>query len=108
MLFRSDAADMTLHFLNNRGANGLFNIGSGTASTWNSLVAPIFEAMGRRVEIEYIDMPESIRSQYQYYTCASIQKLKDSGYSRILTSLRDAVTDYVANYLTCGKHLGEP
>ncbi len=106
-LYVKDAAAMTLHFLSARHINGLFNIGSETASTWNSLVAPIFEATGKPVNIEYIEMPESIRPQYQYYTCASIKKLKESGYNRPLTSLGDAVTDYVRNYLAGSRHLGE-
>ncbi len=106
-LYVKDAADMTLHFLSAKNANGLFNIGSGDASSWNSLVTPIFRDMGRPVDIEYIEMPESIRSQYQYYTCASIKKLRESGYSRPLTPLEDAVTDYVANYLKGGNRLGE-
>jgi len=106
-LYVKDAADMTLHFLENRAAGGIFNLGSGEANTWNRLAGGIFKALGRPVQIEYIDMPESIREKYQYYTCADTGKLKAAGYSQPLSSLEGAVEDYVLNYLVPGKRLGE-
>ena len=55
--------------------------------------------------IEYIDMPENIRNQYQYYTKSEIRKLRTAGYEKPITSLTDAVTDYVTNYLIEEKRL---
>ena len=52
-------------------------------------------------------MPENIRDQYQYYTCAGISKLRDTGYTKPTTTLEDAVRDYAVNYLIPGKRLGE-
>jgi ADP-L-glycero-D-manno-heptose 6-epimerase len=54
------------------------------------------------VNIEYIDMPESLRDRYQYYTCASIEKLRKLGYNEPVMSLDDAVADYICNYLERG------
>jgi len=98
-LYVKDAADMTLHFVENHNANGIFNIGSGQAHTWNTLAMAIFSALNMPAEIEYVDMPESIRAKYQYYTCADISKIRAAGYERNIVPLQDAVRDYVQHYL---------
>jgi ADP-L-glycero-D-manno-heptose 6-epimerase len=94
-----DAVAMTLFLATHAGANGLFNIGSGKAHTWNELAYAVFSAMGRQPRIEYIEMPESIRDKYQYSTQADIRKLRSTGYNQEITSLKDAVRDYIVNYL---------
>lgn len=104
-LYIKDAVDMTLFFYDNPEINGLFNIGAGEARTWNDLVKAVFTAMDKEPNIEYIDMPESIRNQYQYYTCADITKIRRAGYKKQITSLEDAVRDYVQNYLQNNKCL---
>ena len=106
-IYVKDAVDITLFFLDKPKITGLFNIGTGKARTWNDLVKSVFAAMGKKpnlvpsgVEgIEYIDMPESIRNQYQYYTCADITKLKHAGCKKQPTPLETAIKDYVQNYL---------
>ncbi len=106
-LYVKDAVAMTLHLGATKKAGGLFNIGSGQAHTWLDLVHPIFEAMGREPRIEFIDMPESLRSQYQYFTQADITKLRSTGYHGGVTPLRDAVLDYVSGYLIPRRHFGD-
>lgn len=104
-LYVKDAVNMTLHLAFNLEAYGLYNIGSGEANTWNQLAAAVFAAMDRKPNIEYIEMPESIREKYQYFTQADITKLRGTGYSLPLTSLAGAVRDYVTNYLVPDKRL---
>lgn len=104
-IYIKDAVDMTLFFFDNPKAAGLFNIGTGKACTWNDLVSAVFNAMGKTVNIEYIDMPEPIRNQYQYFTQADITKLRKAGYKKQTTPLEDAVKDYVQNYLMPSKYL---
>jgi len=104
-LYIKDAVDMTLFFLDNPQLSGLFNIGTGKARSWNDLAAAVFAAMGKRQNIEYIEMPNSIRNHYQYYTCAEINKLRKAGYDKELTPLEDAVKDYVQNYLQKNEYL---
>ena len=106
-LYVKDAVTMTLHLVAQPMASGLFNIGSGVASTWVQLAEAIFAALGRAPDIEFIDMPEGLREKYQYHTCADISKLHASGYAAAATPLRDAVADYVLNYLATGKKLGD-
>ena len=98
-IYVKDAVDMTLFFYDNPKISGLFNIGTGKARTWNDLVKAVFAAMGKKPNIEYIEMPESIRDQYQYYTCADITNLRKAGYDKQTTTLEDSIKDYVQNYL---------
>jgi len=105
-LYVKDAVAMTLHLASNPNANGIFNIGSGQARSWNDLARAVFTALVREPHIEYIDMPETIRDKYQYFTQADIHKLLGTGYDRHITSLEDAVRDYVVNYLVPGRTIG--
>lgn len=106
-LYIKDAVAMTLHLALSSNANGLFNIGSGIAHTWIELVTALFRALSKEPQIEFVDMPESIRSRYQYHTQADISKLRASDYSAAVTPLSDAVSDYVRNYLSEDKRLGD-
>ncbi|MBX2974833.1 MAG: ADP-glyceromanno-heptose 6-epimerase [Ignavibacteriaceae bacterium] len=106
-VYVKDAVDMTLFFLENRDKNGLFNVGSGEARTWNDLVTSLFNAVGKPINIEYIDLPEHLTDKYQYFTEANLGKIKKAGYNNQLHSLEAGVTDYVKNYLVLSKRLGE-
>ncbi len=98
-IYVKDAVDMTLFFYDNPQISGLFNIGTGKARTWNDLVKAVFAAMDKKPNIEYIEMPEQLRDQYQYYTCADITNLRKAGYNKETTPFEDAIKDYVQNYL---------
>ena len=50
-------------------------------------------------------MPDSVREQYQYHTCADMGKIREAGYNISLTSLEEGVEDYVRNYLLPEKRL---
>ena len=107
-LYVKDAVKMLWHLACvNKDAHGLFNIGSGRAETWNALAEAAFSALGKPCNIEYIEMPEHLRSKYQYYTCAEMDKLRAAGYTQEATSLKDAVHDYLVNYCLQGKYLGD-
>ena len=106
-LYVKDAVAATLFLAERIDGGGLFNIGSGKPNTWLTLVSAIFDALGREPEIEFIEMPESLRPKYQYFTCAQIEKLRAAGYREEFTPLPEAVRDYVQNYLVPGQHLGD-
>ena len=84
--------------------NGLYNLGTGKARSFNDLAAAVFTSQGMIPAIEYIDMPEDIRDKYQYFTEADMTKLRKAGYSAAFTSLEDGVKDYVTNYLAPKKY----
>lgn len=104
-IYVKDAVDMALHFMDN-SAGGLFNISTGSARSWNDLVKATFAAMNKPVQISYVDMPESIRNQYQYYTIGDNSKIKNAGYNKPMFTLEEAIDDYVKNYLQTGSYLG--
>ena len=106
-LYVKDAVDMTLHLAANNNTCGLFNIGSGEANTWLDLANAVFAALGKRPDIQFVDMPQELRATYQYFTQANIQRLRDSGYAASITPLADAVGDYVKQYLVPGRRLGD-
>lgn len=98
-IYVKDAVDMTLFFHNNKKTNGIYNVGTGEANTFNSLVKPIFKVLGLKEDIEYFDMPERLKEKYQDYTQADITKIRNAGYDEPITKIEEAVTDYVKNYL---------
>jgi len=104
-IYVKDAVDMTLHFLENRETNGLFNVGTGKARTWVDLVNSIFNAMGKEPNIDFIEMPEILKGKYQYFTEANIDKIRSAGYENKITSLEDSVDDYIKNYVMKNKGL---
>ena len=104
-LYVKDAVAMTLHLAANKKAGGLFNIGSGKARTWIDLADSVFAALGKKPKIEFIEMPETIRDKYQYFTQADISRLRAAGYKQPITSLENAVADYVQSYLVPDKRL---
>jgi ADP-L-glycero-D-manno-heptose 6-epimerase len=106
-VYIKDVVDMTLFFFNHPEINGIYNVGSSSANTWNDLARAIFSALGIEPNIDYIEMPEELRDRYQYYTCSDVGKLRESGYAGKQHSLTSAVYDYVVNYLQKGYRLGQ-
>jgi len=98
-VYVKDAVDVTLFCGENDKASGLFNCGTGRARSWNDLAQATFAAMGREPCIEYIEMPESLRDKYQYFTQAEMGKLRAAGYDQPFTSLEDGIRDYVQDHL---------
>jgi len=105
-IYVKDAVNITLHFLDNKNINGLFNVGSGQARTWNDLVAALFKAMEKPVDIGYIELPDHLADKYQYFTEANLSKLKNAGYKKEIASLESGINDYVKNYLLSKMYLG--
>jgi ADP-L-glycero-D-manno-heptose 6-epimerase len=103
-IYIKDAVEMTLFFLEKASVNGIFNIGSGTARSWNDIARSLFAAAGRKGQIDYIPMPEDIKDKYQYFTCADLTKLRNAGCKHQCMPLENAIVDYVKIYL--GKKSG--
>ncbi len=104
-LYVKDCVAMTLHLAATPKANGLFNIGSGHARTWIDLSNAVFTALKKKPGIKFIEMPEAIRDKYQYFTQANLLRLRGAGYAEPVTSLENAVHDYVRKYLVPDKRL---
>jgi ADP-L-glycero-D-manno-heptose 6-epimerase len=63
------------------------------------MIESMFAALGRPPNIEYVDMPVSIRDSYQYFTEASMKNLRHAGYNAGFTPLSAAVKRYVGDFL---------
>jgi ADP-L-glycero-D-manno-heptose 6-epimerase len=99
-IYVKDAVDVTLHFALQEpdAPGGLFNCGTGKARTWLDLAKATFAAMGLEPKIEFIQMPEQLQGKYQYFTQATVEKLRAAGYTGEFTSLEDGVREYVRGY----------
>ena len=104
-IYVKDAAAMTLFFLDHPDINGLFNVGTGRARSWNDVARALFAATGQTGAIDYIDMPYELRAKYQYHTRADTAKLEAAGAPGAAFTLEAAVADYVANYLAASSRL---
>ena len=98
-VYIKDCIEILWWLLNHREANGIFNLGTGRARTWNDLIGAVFAALSLPPAIDYIEMPEALRGQYQYFTEARMEKLRAAGCLLTFTPLEDAVGDYVKSHL---------
>ena len=103
-IYVKDAVAATLHFMKNKQAYGVFNVGTGVARTWNDVAAAMFKAVGKEINIKYIDLPPELQKQYQDFTQADISKLRLNGYEEPFIVLEEAIDDYVKNYLNNHRH----
>lgn len=99
VIYVKDIVRVMLWCLDHPQVSGLFNLGTGQASTFNDMAAAIFAAIGRAPNIHYIDVPADLVPHYQYFTEAKIDRLRTAGYAEPFTSLEAGVKDYVQNYL---------
>lgn len=97
-----DCVEAMIQLINteHKGENGIYNLGTGEARSFKDLVTATFKAMGKETNIEYIEMPESLKNQYQYYTQAKMDKLLHAIPDFKFHSLEQGVKDYVVNYLS--------
>lgn len=104
-IYVKDAVDMVIFFFEHPEIHGIYNIGTGRAQSWNDLANALFDAVGKESNIEYIDMPDHLQSKYQYFTQASMDKIRSVGYDKPFTSVEDSVKDYVRNYLSTNSYM---
>jgi ADP-L-glycero-D-manno-heptose 6-epimerase len=98
-IYVDDAVAVLRWLLDAGSVNGIFNVGTGQAESFRDMIGAMFKALGRPANIEYIDMPETIRGQYQYFTQGTVENLRRAGYNGGFTPLETAVGRYVTGYL---------
>jgi ADP-L-glycero-D-manno-heptose 6-epimerase len=103
-VYVKDVVEVCYFLLHHRKDSGIYNLGSGKARTFYDLVKNTFLAVNKPLNIEFIDTPIDIRDKYQYFTEATMEKLKSIGYVKPFTTLEDGVKDYVQNYLSGKKY----
>lgn len=102
-IYVKDVASVIDFLMNNKPANGLYNLGTGKARAFHDLATATFDALDLKPAITFVDTPMDIRDKYQYFTEADMSKLKAAGYTKEFTSLEAGVADYVKEYLQSGK-----
>jgi len=95
-----DCVEVMRWLLDNPKVSGLFNVGTGRARSFEEVARALGAALERRVRIEYVEMPAEIRTHYQSFTQAHMERLRQAGYHRPFTPLEEGVREYVQRYLS--------
>jgi ADP-L-glycero-D-manno-heptose 6-epimerase len=98
-IYVRDCVDVILWLLDQPRVNGLYNLGTGQARTFLELITALFAAVRRAPDVRFVEMPAAIRPNYQYFTEARMERLREAGYSRPFTTIEDGVREYVEHYL---------
>jgi len=100
-VYVKDVCEVMYFLMHNRKSenNGIYNLGTGKAESFNTLAEAIFESLEIKANLSYIDTPEDIRDKYQYFTKANIDKLRSIGYDKDFKKLKEGIADYVKTYL---------
>ena len=94
-----DCIEVILWFFSNKNISGIFNVGTGEARTFRDLTLNIYTNLSLEPNIEFIDTPPNIEKHYQYFTQASLVKLRAAGFSKSFTSLEQGIKKYITNFL---------
>jgi len=98
-IYVEDVVKVILFLMEKRPESGLYNLGTGKARTFKDLVSSTFLAMDRKPNISFIDTPEDIRDNYQYFTKAEMHKLQLTGYNVSFLPLEAGVKVYITKFL---------
>lgn len=101
-VYVKDVLNVLWFFFANLPNNGIYNVGSGRAASFTDLADSLFSATNTRSNVKFVDIPEDIRENYQYFTEAEVNKLRTAGYEKSFANIREGVEDYVVNYLKLG------
>jgi ADP-L-glycero-D-manno-heptose 6-epimerase len=80
--------------------SGIYNQGFGTARTWLDLAECVFRELDVPMKIDWLETPENIRSQYQYFTEADMNHFFENGGAKPTFDLANGIHDYIQNYLS--------
>jgi ADP-L-glycero-D-manno-heptose 6-epimerase len=98
-IYVDDVVRVMMWLLSTPSVSGIFNVGTGKARSFRDLMLSAYAALGAAPNIRYVDMPQSIRDSYQYFTQGDVDRLQRAGYNGGFTTLEEAVGLYVKGYL---------
>ena len=105
-VYVKDCVAVVSWLLHNPAVSGLFNVGTGAARSFLDLVGAVGDAIGCKPNIRFVDTPEELRAQYQYFTQADIRKLRTAGFTARFHSLEDGVRDWLGEARLKPRDLG--
>jgi ADP-L-glycero-D-manno-heptose 6-epimerase len=102
-VYVKDVVRWMKELMDKKPENGIYNMGFGKARSWLDMANALFAALMKPLKINWLEMPDNIKDQYQYFTEANMNKLRAAGYDKPFSTLEEGVQDYVANYLLPAK-----
>ena len=111
-----DVVAVNLHFFDNPGSSGIFNLGTGRAQPFNDVAAtvvntlrrlsgepalPLPELVGQGL-LEYVPFPDALKGKYQSFTQAGMERLRAVGYGAPFLTVQQGVERYVEWLATRG------
>jgi ADP-L-glycero-D-manno-heptose 6-epimerase len=95
-VYVKDCVAVVRWLLGNPRKSGIYNVGTGQARSFLDLARAVYAALGREPDLRFIDTPEALRAQYQYFTEADMSKLRAAGFTAPFYLLERGVADCVA------------
>jgi ADP-L-glycero-D-manno-heptose 6-epimerase len=99
-IYIKDITRWIIELMDKKPQSGIYNMGYGTARSWLDMAQPLFSSLNLPLRIDWLDMPEDIKNQYQYFTQSNMKKWLNAGMSAPQWPLEKAIEDYVQNHLT--------
>ncbi|MBS0325804.1 MAG: ADP-glyceromanno-heptose 6-epimerase [Proteobacteria bacterium] len=109
-----DVVAVNLDFWRHPQRSGIFNVGTGTAASFNAVAVATINAcrraagdpprtlaeLRREGAIEYVPMPEALVGRYQSFTQADLARLRAAGYAEAMSDVEHGVTRYVESLMS--------
>ncbi len=92
-VFVDDCVDVNIWLFKNF-KSGIYNVGSGYATSFNDVARNIFKIKKKKINIKYIEMPSDLIGKYQNFTKANIFKLRKAGYKKKFLNIEQALKFY--------------
>ena len=103
-IYVRDVVEVMTYWLENTIESGIYNLGTGQARTFLDLAAPVFDALGKPLQIDFIDIPQDIREAYQYYTEANMSRFYAAGFIHSFRRVEVGTEEYVREYLITNRY----
>ncbi len=98
-IYIKDCVKVIIWLLKKRNLTGIYNLGTGKSRTFYDLANIVFNNVNIKPNIIYVPTPKKIRTGYQYYTKAKMNRLRKAGYKQDFLTIEEGVADYIKNYL---------
>ncbi|HEY6298531.1 MAG TPA: ADP-glyceromanno-heptose 6-epimerase [Candidatus Binatus sp.] len=89
-VFVNDIVRVNLALAEGPARNGVFNVGTGHARSFNDVATILVARLGKG-SIEYVPFPESLAGRYQSFTQADLSALRSSGYTESFSTLENGI-----------------
>lgn len=99
-VYVKDVTRWIAELMEKKPMNGIYNMGFGEARSWLDMARALFQAMDKELKIKWLEIPDSIKNQYQYFTKAEMGKWASEDLTQPQWNLERSIEDYVKNHLS--------